>query len=93
MSKVKDKDLTPKPWAQTVTQFNKAINLEYLNLEWISQERFEAAKQLRLKFIDKPMISFTDFTSMVVMKELEIKLILTADAHFGQVGLGFNKAP
>jgi predicted nucleic acid-binding protein len=39
------------------------------------------------------MISFTDLTSMVVMKELGIMSILTDDDHFVHVGMGFQKVP
>ncbi len=51
------------------------------------------AKGLRLKYQDKPKISFTDFTSMVVMKELSIKTILTEDEHFEHVGMGIQRLP
>ena len=59
----------------------------------ISASRFREAVKLRLKFTDKPGISFTDFTSMVVMRELQVKRILTEDRHFAQVGLGFERVP
>ena len=55
--------------------------------------RFREAARLRLKFRDKPGISFTDFTSMAVMQELELKRILTEDRHFAQVGMGFELVP
>lgn len=72
---------------------DEAIREGYLILEWITHERFEKAKDLRLRFRDKPKISFTDLTSMVVMKELEVISILTEDEHFTQVGMGFEKVP
>ena len=50
-------------------------------------------KALRLKLHDKPTISFTDLTSMVVMEELGINQVMTGDAHFSQVGLGFQLVP
>ena len=56
----------------------------------INAPRFKAAQQLRLRYQDKPAISFTDLTSMVVMQEFEIQKILTEDNHFTQVGLGFE---
>lgn len=70
-----------------------AIEQGYLRLEHITPERFEKAKQLRLKYNDKPRVSFTDFTSMVVMSELGITNVLTEDDHFIQVGMGFVKVP
>ena len=42
------------------------------NLIWIDELRFTKAQSFRFKYIDKPHISFTDLTSMVVMKELGI---------------------
>jgi predicted nucleic acid-binding protein len=68
-----------------------AIKEGYLCLERITAERFEKAKGLRIKFQDKPRISFTDLTSMVVMVEIGITNILTQDDHFTHVGLGFQK--
>jgi predicted nucleic acid-binding protein len=59
----------------------------------ISSSRFKAAQALRLKFKDKPDISFTDLCSMVVMRELGVRKILTEDAHFEHVGMGFELAP
>ena len=70
-----------------------AIKKGYLRLERITAERFERAKGLRMKFRDKPRISFTDLTTMVVMTELQITDILTEDDHFTQVGMGFQKIP
>lgn len=68
-----------------------AIKEGYLRLERITAERFEKAKGIRIKFQDKPRISFTDLTSMVVMAEIGITYILTQDDHFAQVGMGFQK--
>lgn len=65
----------------------------FLRLERISRERFDAAYQMRLRYRDQPRISFTDLTSFVVMKELKIRDVLTADAHFAQVRLGFRRLP
>lgn len=63
------------------------------NLIWIDKVRFVKAQSFRVKFIDKPYISFTDLTSIVVMEELGISRILTEDAHFIQVNLGFERVP
>lgn len=85
---------TPFDVARVFLQrLDAAIEQGYLRLERITPERFEKAKQLRLKYRDKPKISFTDFTSMVVMSELGIIEVLTEDDHFIQVGMGFQKVP
>ena len=78
---------------ESMERLDEAIQKGYLQLEWITAERFEQAKRLRLKFQDKPQISFTDLTSMVVMKDLHITDILTGDTHFVQVGMGFVTVP
>jgi len=72
---------------------DKAIREGYIRLEWITPERFEKAKTMRKKYQDKPRISFTDLTSMVVMKEVGVVDILSADDHFEHVGLGFQLKP
>jgi uncharacterized protein len=59
----------------------------------IHAARFREAVRLRMKYRDKPEISFTDFTSMVVMQELGLKRILSEDRHFTQVGLGLVLVP
>lgn len=77
----------------SMKSINDAIEQGYLNLEWMSAPRFEETKVLRLRFDDKPRISFTDLTSMVVMKELGVKDIVTGDEHFEHVGMGFQLVP
>lgn len=62
-------------------------------IERITSERFSLAWKLRDKYRDKPLISFTDFTSMVVMEQRRIKQIITRDDHFLQVGMGFVIEP
>ncbi len=59
----------------------------------IHAPRFGEAIKWRLKYKDKPDISFTDFTSMVVMREWNLSRILTEDVHFAQVGMGFELVP
>lgn len=44
--------------------------------------------KLRHRYQDKPSISFTDLSSMVVMQELDIEWIRTEDNHFTHVGDG-----
>jgi len=64
-----------------------------VRVEPITSERFAGACRLRLRYKDKPRISFTDLTSFVVMTELGIRDVLTADAHFAAVQMGFRTAP
>ncbi len=64
-----------------------------LDIEHVTPERFRRAWRLRLRFHDKPRISFTDLTSFVVMRELGLRHALTSDAHFEQVGMGFSTVP
>ena len=65
---------------------------DYL-LVHVSPAQFRNAWQLRQKYNDKPDISFVDFTSMVVMQDLDVADVFTGDAHFRQVNLGFQLHP
>jgi uncharacterized protein len=65
----------------------------HLKIEKITPDHFDQAWELRRRFKEKPLISFTDLTSMVLMNELGIKNILTEDQHFFKVGMGFRKIP
>ena len=78
---------------ESVERLNEAALNGYLIIEWITPELFEEAKKLRMKYQDKPRISFTDLTSIVVMNKLKIVNILTEDSHFIQVDMGFNVVP
>ncbi|RMF93181.1 MAG: PIN domain-containing protein [Nitrospinota bacterium] len=78
---------------ESLEYIQQAVADGYLHLEQITPERFEKAKELRSRFQDKPRISFTDLTSMVIMMEYRITEILTEDDHFLQVGMGFQKVP
>ena len=62
-------------------------------IERVTSERFTAAWELRKRFQDKPKISFTDLTSMVVMRDRNIKKVLTDDDHFTHVGMDLQKVP
>ena len=64
-----------------------------LTIERITSDRVASAWVLRKKLQDKPRISFTDLTSMVLMKERGIQVVLTDDEHFEHVGMGFLKCP
>lgn len=64
-----------------------------IRLERVGGERFEKAWKMRLKYKDRPKISFTDITSFVIMQELSLKRVLTSDHHFEEVNLGFECLP
>ena len=70
-----------------------AIESGRYRLEHVSPSRFAAAWKLRTQYADKPAISFVDFTSFVVMRELGIKEAFTGDAHFEHVNLGIRRLP
>jgi len=70
-----------------------AFSTSNFHLVRINEERFSQTEKLRSRFLDKPLISFTDLTSMVIMRELDITKILTEDAHFIHVGMGFQLLP
>jgi len=87
------KRLNPVQAQRSMVQLSNAFLGDWFRLIQIDAQRFSQAQSLRLKYLDKPHISFTDFTSMVVMQEFKISRILTEDAHFIQVGLGFERLP
>ncbi len=64
-----------------------------LRVEPVDPSRFEAAWRLRVRYRDKPEISFTDLTTFAVMRELRVREVITGDAHFQQAGLGFRMLP
>ena len=68
-----------------------AVKNSRIILERIDEKRWEKAWMLSKKYKDKPYISFFDFSSFVVMKELGISDVLSADKHFEDIGLGFRK--
>ena len=70
-----------------------AIKDNQIKFERISESRFKTAWSLRIKYQDKPDISFTDLTSFVLMQELAINSVFTGDAHFKKVNLGFEILP
>jgi predicted nucleic acid-binding protein len=59
----------------------------------ITELIFERAWELRLRYRDKPRISFTDLTSFVVIEEMAIPYVLTGDVHFAQAGLPAKVLP
>jgi len=85
--------LVPAKAKRFVTVLEEAESDGTLSVEWIGPERFERAKNLLLRLRDKPRISFTDLTTMVMMQEWRLTRIVTADQHFRHVGLGFDLVP
>jgi predicted nucleic acid-binding protein len=56
-----------------------------VRVEWIDVERAERARHAFFRYRDKDW-SFTDCTSLVVMRELRLKRVLSTDHHFVQMG-------
>lgn len=84
------------PFSSAVKFFDGIFESQALGsliVETVSPERFQSAWKLRLRYEDKPRISFTDLTSFVVMLEKGVRYVITGDAHFGQAGLGFQTIP
>lgn len=68
-----------------------AVKKERIILERIDEKRWVKAWEMSKKYNDKPYISFFDFTSFIVIKELGVSNVLTSDKHFEEVGMGFKK--
>jgi predicted nucleic acid-binding protein len=86
--------LCPFPTAERFWQsVFQAREAGFLAIQNITSDLFEKAYELRLQYRDNPRISFTDFTSFVVMKELGLHRVLTGDAHFVHAGMGFERVP
>ncbi len=56
-----------------------------LRWERVESDRFERARHLLFQYRDKDL-SFTDCTSIAIMRELKLTTVLTTDRHFHQVG-------
>ena len=76
-------------WHFTTT----VVQSPFIDIQQVTEARFSRTIELRKQFSDKPKISFTDLSTMAIMKELGITDILTADRHFTHVGLGFRALP
>ncbi|PSQ97916.1 MAG: nucleic acid-binding protein [Bacteroidetes bacterium SW_9_63_38] len=81
-----------KAW-EGYQQIESARQNAFLSLEWIGRDHFERAIALREQYSDKPDVSFTDLTSFVVMQHRDLRDVLTGDAHFEHVGMGFRRQP
>lgn len=82
-----------RPFEEAWRFANALLNTPFINVELVTEGRFRKALELRRRYADKPTISFTDLTSMVIMQELRLSDVMTADRHFLQVGLGFQVVP
>lgn len=56
-----------------------------LRWERIDGDHFERARALFFHYRDKDL-SFTDCTSIAVMRELKLSTVITTDRHFQQIG-------
>lgn len=87
-------NVTPVATAEAfVNSLFASADRKDLLLIHLSPDQFRRAWELRQRYHDKPDISFVDFTSMVVMQDLDITDVFTGDGHFRQVGLGFRLWP
>lgn len=68
----------------------KSSEIGELHIHRVTPSRFKKTWNLRTRLQDKPNISFTDISSMVLMDELALRFILSQDNHFLQVGMGFT---
>lgn len=78
---------------QFVSGILEAADQGNITIERITATYFDEAWKLRQKYQDKPRISFTDLTSMTIMKKLDIQDVMTDDDHFLHVGMGFRQIP
>jgi hypothetical protein len=56
-----------------------------LSMEWMTPDRFAAARKFMLKHLDQEF-SFTDCASFIVMNELRLTDALATDKHFRIAG-------
>jgi uncharacterized protein len=82
-----------RPFEEAARFIRGLLASPFIAIEEITQARFRRAFDLRLTFRDKPDISFTDLTTIIVAQEANVKDILTGDKHFTQAGLGFRLLP
>ncbi len=78
---------------QSMNDLLASFHTKNFHLIRITEERFAQTQILRSKLLDKPQISFTDLTSIIVMQEFSVLEVLTEDAHFTHVGMGFQRVP
>jgi predicted nucleic acid-binding protein len=79
--------------ARALSELLEFLKEVRIRLERVTDRRFSKAVGLRLQYLDKPKISFTDFLSMVVMEEMGITGVVTRDSHFLAVNRDFQLLP
>jgi uncharacterized protein len=82
-----------RPFEESWRFAHGLLGSPFIGIEVVTEPRFRKAFDLRRRFSDQPKISFTDLSSIAIMTELKVTDILTGDAHFQQVGLGFRTLP
>ncbi|MGA8024307.1 MAG: PIN domain-containing protein [Candidatus Acidiferrales bacterium] len=82
-----------RPYDEALRFSSGLLKSSFIRIEAVTEARFHKAFELRKRFRDKPRISFTDLSTMAIMIELRVSDVLTGDAHFSQVGLGFRILP
>lgn len=82
-----------RPFEEAWHFTTNVVRSPFIEVQEVTEARFSRTIELRKRFADKPRISFTDLSTMTIMRELGINDILTADRHFADVGLGFRPLP
>jgi uncharacterized protein len=82
-----------RPFEEAARFTKGLLTSPFIGIEEITPARFRQAFDLRLTFRDKPNISFTDLTTMIVARDLSVTDILSGDRHFIQAGMGFRLLP
>ncbi len=75
---------------EALEQIEFACSDSTISLLHVDIETFFKTLVMRKKFFDQPNISFTDFSSAILMSERKISKIITADAHFTHLGFSFE---
>lgn len=83
---------TPEEAIRFLRGVFSAVEAGHLRLVQVTSARFERAWDRRQRYLDKPRVSFTDLTSMVVMGELGLDTVVTDDDDFTWAGFDLLNA-
>lgn len=83
---------TPARAVNFVTKVLSSVDEGHLSVVRVTGERFGRAWERRVQWLDKPGISFTDLTSMVVMEEFGLDVVVTDDDDFRKAGFEVRTA-